>query len=291
MNHRDVNRSRRGRPRRAVILIFVLLLLSVCGSICGQFVSKVLRLNVKAVASEKEIQQRWAIISLRRSVLEDANTLMSLSNAGAVNASSDQATVLRLSIRLSDSDYSLQLEDESAKLPLQRLLVENRHESLRPVLRELAPRAGNLKSVLPRNASSWKQIFSTPSLGSPRLSLAWLQNAVPELTLHSDGRINIRGCRDAALNALWRYKFGAEAPRELHEVRRNPILQDLRSISNASNLSPTEFEFLQSWCSISSNTFSLWLDGTNEDGYGFTAIYFRRSVPGFADEQFGFHSP
>jgi hypothetical protein len=281
------NPKRKRAEHRGLILVFVLLMLAICGSVSAQHASKIIRLTSQVALAEQEMQSRWSVVSLRRALLENPESLFATNGVRQPGVKS----VVRLRIRLSDKDFATQLEDESAKLPVQVLLKEGRPEQLRSVLRDLSGGIASLQPTLGKSASQWSQIFRLDEALSPRDSLSRMQQLASRMTLYSDGRLNIRYCDAETLDALWKYKLGIGAPPEIHDLRIHASVTDIRSLIAASGVSSAHAKTLEQYCSMTSNSHSLWIDRTNSTGFGFTAIYYKRTQAGFADEHFGSNSP
>jgi hypothetical protein len=276
-----------GTRRGGFTLVFVLLMLAICGALGAQYASKVIRLNGQANNAEREMQSRWAVLSLRNTMLESPQFLLAMNQRGSEGI----RTVVRLRIRLSGKDYATQLEDESAKLPVNALLKSVQQDSLRDVLREVSDGKLPLKIVIAKDASNWSQVFEVDGTLKPRDSLWALQRTVPRLTLHSDGLLNIRLCDAKTLNGLWKSKLGIPAPKEIHDLRLRDQVQDIQTLVGLSGLSRQHGQILEEYCTLQSSTYSLWIDATNQNGFGFTAIYIRRTSTFHEDQHFGFHSP
>ena len=289
----SVNRLDNKRPlRRGVILVFVLAILAICGAIYSQFASKVIRLNSNAAATERELQSRWASVSLRRALLDNAALL--LQNESRVSEEAPQLETLASSsflLQLNQINYAITVDDESGKLPIAALLKQHTPEKVRGVIRELAGGRAILQPILPKDLTHWPQVFQNSGNNILHRSLAELHAMTQKMTLWSDGKLNIRSCNDETLDALWRTKFGVSATKDLHTLRHNVAFNNLSSLAAASGLGPSQTEFLMQWAATYSNTYSIWIDAAKQTGSGFTAIYVKRSKLGFAEEHFGFHNP
>ena len=113
-------RGVRVRPRSGVILVLVLLMLTLCASIAAQVASRTIRLTGQAADSQRELQSRWAMVSLRRSILNDAQALLTDRSSDPISARS--IAMREDSILLGGVRYQLILQDESAKAPIARML-------------------------------------------------------------------------------------------------------------------------------------------------------------------------
>lgn len=277
---------RSARRRSGVILVLVLLMIALCAAISSQIATRVIRLSGQAADAQKEAQHRWAAVSLRRTCLELAPALLTVQDG----ATDRQLQKRSFSILLSGNLFEVTVQDESAKLPIQRLLKQYSTESLRPTVRQLAGSQASLRAVFPKSPTDLSEIMFAPNTHDTSASLRhWL--AVSErMTLWTDGKINARVASTETLHGLWRLRFKMEAPEAILALgdHRGGSLTDYLS---KSTLTPSQAQFAANWLTDRSNTYSLWIDAPSPSGKSFTAIYVRRRSDGFADEQFGFHLP
>jgi hypothetical protein len=200
------------RKKRGIILVLVLLLLALCGSVASQIAAQVIRLSGQAALAQQELQQRWAIVSIRRSLFKNAPDIL------------EQSTTANLSILLGSDRYSVLLQDESSKLPLRHLLRTGPQERIKNLIRNLGNGGEPLKT-LSTDASQLAQIFEQPSSMNPLDRFSEWNRYAEKLTLWSDGRLNILSCSPETLDALWKFRFGRAAPKQIHTVRGDAIKQ------------------------------------------------------------------
>jgi hypothetical protein len=273
--------------RRGVILVLVLLLIAICGTVTSQIFSRVTRLSGQAADAQRELQNRWSIVSLRRTLLIAAPKLLSVRDKEAIVPIRER----EFRVLLSGTRYSVTLQDESSKVPYKRLMASYSSEQLKPFLRSLVGDAFILKSVLPKRPTMLSEIADRKGVYAGSESLQSWQQLGDTLTLWTEGPINLRTAPKEVIDELWRLQFHREAPESVGLLGQSNPENGFGDQVRSAGLSPTEAQFATVWFGNESNTYSLWIDAANERGSGFTAIYVRHRAPGFADEQYGFHYP
>lgn len=282
------NRSR--HPRSGVILVLVLLMLTLCACIASQVASRTIRLTGQAADSQRELQSRWAIISIRRSILNDASTLL-------IDKTTDPTTAKLMAHRedniiLGGNRYQLILQDESAKAPIARMLQNKNQQEVKPILRRFLQGRTILKSDIPAKPTQWSEIVDLTSSKSTSNSFANLLEATQRMTLWSDGRLNIMTADRETLDAVWRYQFNAAAPESIANVgNSDTVKSNLDTSFKALGLTARQSEFATAWLTTTSSSYSLWISQSTPQSSGMATIYVRNSQPGYAEEHFGFHLP
>jgi hypothetical protein len=273
------------RHRRAVILVLVLLLIALSATIASQVASHTIRLSSQAARSEKEMQERWAIVSMRRTLLDGASSIL-------VAPGTNPETVVPIpasefDVVLSRVHYHLVLQDESAKAPVARMLGTKPEQEVKPLLRELLGSRALLRPVIASKPSRWMDVVQGSRQGVSEASefLQWGRSA----TLWSDGQVNVLTADRRALDAIWRLQLGRSVSeplvRSLEEIRRSGQRVSVDQIG----LSDQEKQRLGNWLTTSSNCFSLLIHRTADGNPTNRWLYVKRTSPGFADESFGFH--
>ncbi len=271
--------------RSGFVLVLVLLMLTLCGAIVGQFASRVIRLSGQAARAHKELQERWAVVSLRRTCLSQAPMLLGESPSG-------KPTIKRaMTFVLSGEQYDVSLEDESAKLPVHRMLMVSNTERVKTSMRDVVPSHEIMNPVWPSRPTNLADLFSRPQGLSQFDHLKRWNQIAENITLWSDGTLDFRKCEDATLNCLWHFRFGHPIPDVLTEARNINGSESLMEWLKKRGVDARESEFAELWLQPKGTTYSMWLSSTKQDGNGFTAIYVKRSTAGFADQHFGFHFP
>ena len=281
------------KPRRrpsGVILVLVLLMLTLCACIASQVASRTIRLTGQAAESQRELQSRWAIVSMRRSILNEASLLLK-------DTTSDPTSTRSLAVRedsvvLGGNRYQLILKDESAKAPIARMLKGKNQQEVKPILRQLLRGRAILRSNIQTKPTQWSEIIDLSSSESSSGSFASLLAATQRMTLWSDGRLNIMTADLETLDAVWRYRFNAPAPDYLTSLRQTGASANLQDSNlKAYGLSEQQREFAATWLTATSTCYSLWMTHSAINFNSQTMIYVRSSQLGYAEESFGFHHP
>ena len=275
------------RRSSGMILVLVLLMIALCGAIVSQIASRVIRLSGQAADAQRESRHRWAAVSIRRTCLDLAPTLLT-------QTFEQQSTPVQqrsFSIFLGGTRFEVNIQDESAKLPVQRLIRQYSLESIKPPIRTLVGNRAVLRSVFPRNATQMKDILDSPKTNDTSTSLRFWNDVSQRMTLWSDGRVNVLTAEPSTLDALWQLEFNRRVPDEILAIGQQAVPNNFNEFVRTLGLSSSQTRFAREWLSTSSNTYSVWIDSPNQFSKSFTAIYVRRRSEGFADEQFGFHLP
>ena len=270
-----------------MILVLVLLMIALCGAIVSQIASRVIRLSGQAADAQRESRHRWAAVSIRRTCLDLAPTLLT-QTLEQVSMPVQQRS---FSILLGGTRFEVNIQDESAKLPIQRLIRQYSLESIKQPIRTLAGNRAILRSVFPKNPTLMKDIVDIPTTNDTSASLRFWNQVSQRMTLWTDGRVNVVTADQSTLDALWQLEFKSSVPDEILAIRQQPMANNFNEFLMTLGLTSSQTQFAREWFTTNSNTYSVWIDSPNLSGKSFTAIYVRRRSAGFADEQFGFHLP
>ena len=288
----NVPSSRKSPPRKrpGVILVLVLLMLTLCASIAAQVASRTIRLSGQAADSQRELQSRWAIVSIRRSILNEARSLLTATNTEppSSKAIANRETVLVLGgIR-----YQLILQDESAKAPISRMLQAKNQQQVKPILRQLLNGRAILQSNIPAKPTQWREIVDLPDSDSSIRSFENLFAITQNMTLWSEGRLNVMTAEKETIDALWRFQFNSPAPESITNLHQTePAIELTTANAQSLDLSVSQSEFAANWLTTTSSSYSLWIVQTKPNSNGQAILYVRRSQTGYAEEHFGFHTP
>jgi hypothetical protein len=273
--------------RCGVILVIVLLMLALAATIAAQVASHTIRLTAQAASSEREMRERWAIVSLRRTILQNAASL--LTTEGSIQNQSRFLATREDSIVLAGSRYQMILQDESSKIPVSRVTQSFGPLESKQFLRQFLRTGLILRPVIPKSPTQWQEVVDTD-----RLPANLLGNTMTEvgrqLTLWSDGRINVMTADLSVLDAVWQAQFKAPIPETFLAVREGTLGNNRENMWSNLGLSERELAFANSWFKTVSSCHSLWLSrevpGRDRT---LTALYVRRGEQGFSDEHFGIH--
>lgn len=287
----------RSRSRSGVILILVLLFLTLSAVVVAQSHSAVMRRNSLASDAEKELQERWAITSLRSALL-DQSEISPLAAIYSTNSETQSGTfpsdLHKWSghIVLSGLRYELSLFDENAKIPASLILADRNDLDSRRVLNEAISQATRLKIPLPKSADSMSDLLELDtSLKLDERFRILLQSAELVSTC-SDGKINFWSTTDDVINLVWNWRFGNNAPAQL--LKRKEWNRDQPLAANFASLGLTnsDTQFALSVFTDRTTTHSLWIEQRRANGKsGFCGYYVARLISGFSDNHFGYHWP
>lgn len=285
--------------RRGVILVFVLLFLALCSAVLVRSHSLVTRSLLQAAQSEKELQNRWARVSLRRGLLMRSDSLLEVPSLisestareknGLILATSNRLANWQVDLVLSGSRYIAKLEDENAKLPLNRLHASKNFELWRSEVRSLIAGHANLKqSLTSRKLIRWGDVFqASPDTFESSRQLAEFDGATKYITLFTNDLVNYRNAPTPVLNSLWRIYFSRNAPGCILDMRRIQSPFNIAQYCRANGLSEAESAFAEEVLSDTSRCTSLTISQLLGDGFTVTSRYYRRMQEGYADDQFG----
>jgi hypothetical protein len=273
------------RPKQGFVLVFVLLMLTLAAAIAGQASSRTVRLVGQAASSQRELQARWAVVSIRRSVLSQARELLT---SESQSTGEPPSAARRWQVNLSGASYDIVLEDESAKAPIRRFLQSKSQVEVKPVLRKLIETPAILSSVIPPNIDRWQQVFTLPPSVSQSQSLSQLRNSLSRSTLWSDGRINLRTADPSVIDAAWQLQFNASAPSFLQNMKLANENVTIDSLVLTLGLPERQSDWARQWLSLESTCHSVWIQQTNPQRSSFSGVFVRVGQQGFADEHFGF---
>ena len=285
------SKSAVSRRRSGVILVLVLLMLTLCATIAAQVTSRTIRLSGQAADSQRELQSRWAIVSIRRSILNEAPALLMWHGGPHREPSSHKPIPFREeTIALGGNRYTLILQDESAKAPISRMLQNKNQQEVKPILRQLIQGKAMLQSNLPSNPTQWRQVLNIPGSPASTDSFVNLLAATDRMTLWSDGRLNILTAKRETLDAVWRYQFNAPAPDFFVSLQHVVApTESFETLLREQGLSERQLDFATKWLTTTSSSYSLWISQSVANRIGTPIVYVRRKQQGYAEEHFGFH--
>ena len=277
------------RQSAGAILVLVLLLIALCGAVTSQIASRVIRLSGQAADAQVEAQRRWAAVSMRRTFLNMApKILANLSQDPNIRLPPVQQR--SISVVLGPDRYSVTIQDESAKVPIGRVLTKFPIEQVKPLIRSLAGSGVSLRNVFPAQPTRMSDIIDRKYSGDTSASIRYWQSTSQQMTLWSDGKMNVMTAYPESLKELWQLKFKSTIPDSVLEMRNQEHSNDVSDSVQGLGLSENQSSFMLDWFTVSSSTYSVWIN-TESGSKSFTAIYVRRRANGFADENIGFHFP
>jgi hypothetical protein len=184
---------------------------------------------LEAESAERELQRRWAVTSMRATLLGRLESLLAELEGFDPNAPPDKqrlpAPARGLTVELGDARYDLVVTDEQAKLNANRLLRANTRGQAESAIRELTG-AAPASVVRVRPTRGVKAVFGYGQLfhgvapgqlvGQPdRGGLA------RNVTCWGDGKVNIARAPEDVIVRACRREVGPRVVRLLLEHRRN----------------------------------------------------------------------
>lgn len=295
-SQRGVKKSR-SRSRSGVILILVLLFLTLSAVVVAQSHSAVIRRSSIASDAEKELQERWAITSLRSALLDqsDVSPLANLAPSNVempAGVSSPDLHKWSGHIVLSGLRYDLSLFDENAKIPASLILSDRNDLDTRRVLNQAISEAARLKIPLPKSADTISDLLDLDTSLTPDERFRILLQSAELVTTCSDGKINFWSTTDDVINLLWNWKFGNNAPAQLLNRQEWNRDQPLSVTFASLGITNSDKQFALSVFTDRTTTHSLWIHQRRANGKsGFCGYYVARLINGFSDNHFGYHWP
>jgi hypothetical protein len=287
------------RANRGVMLVFVLLFLALCSVVLVHSHSMVTRSMLQAAQSEKELQGRWARISMRRQFLAHADPLLespttyvgmkSASSNGLVHATSLRLEGLQANVILSGSRYSVSLEDENAKLPLNRLLSDKAFELWRSEVRGLVGNQARLRIKLESSRiQRWHDVFQPSVIGENSGSIETSNyDATRYVTIFTNDLVNYRNAPTPVLNALWKVYFQKNVPASILEMRKYQAPFHIAAYCRANGMSESEAAFANAVLTAEGRCYSLTISQRLPSGELIAHRYYVRTKEGYADDHFG----
>lgn len=272
--------------RNGVVLVLVLLLLALSAAIVSQICFRVTSLTNQAILAEKELRHRWSMTTLRKSYLAAAPRFFA-----DVNREANFVSTLSGRIILNRTAYELVLRDESAKLPVNRLFETENRERVLAGMDDVIEGNLHLRSDAPLRVSRWSDVFDLERSKDARMRWSQLQLSTDNLTLWSEGQVNVTRCSDQVLLSLWKSLFRISIPESFQRDRNKLDRAGVRESVARSGLSERDAERALSWVSAESNAFSLWISPGDASDLGPTAIYVWQRFDGYADNHFGYFDP
>lgn len=256
-----------------------------------------MRRSAIASDAEKELQERWAITSLRSALLDqsDISPLAPLAPANIEMPAGDPPPYLPKwsgHIVLSGLRYDLSLFDENAKIPASLILSDRNDLDSRRVFSQAISQSARLKIPLPKSADTIGDLLDLdPSLEPDERFRILLQSA-ELVTTFSDGKINFWSTTDDVIDSLWNWKFGNNAPAQFLKRQEWNRDQPLAVTFASLGLTNSDKQFALLVFTDRSTTNSLWIQQRRSNGRpGFCGYYVARLTNGFSDSHFGFHWP
>ncbi len=257
------------RPkRRGFVLIMVLVLLAVIGLLLTGVARHSLRLTAEAASAQDDLQQRWGLVSLRRTLALRAGTLQTqrMAECLAEKQPYESPFPWKSKVELGQQSFEFTVDVEDRKLNLNRLSALRGNASLQEALAALSTLS--FASVLrPTQVSdahffgeasydSWGQVFDFTRIPGERPLDAVLQQVSPKLTLWGNGRLSFRDAPAQVLQTACGNRVSGTTMASLETLRQDLTL-DLQAVLDQSKASASERRELEHWLTDEISTYSL----------------------------------
>jgi len=284
------------RERSGVLLLVVVACILIAGLAMVGIARQSLRMATAAVNTESELQQRWGVISLQRTLLKGAPVIFKNSDKASLIAGSKGPfpSKVRSEVLLGGIKFNLLLADEEAKLNLNsayhrrgkntaQQLAERMKGvgALRVRLMPEVPSADNRQrndsgasdeesaeseTSLPAAFRHWGQVFDLASISVAVPPGQMIPNASSKLTCWGRGAVNITRAPDEIIEETCRTALGPGVARKLvSQYRENPT-QNIRQIAVLLKVDEEDVNALRQLATTESATYSLWLESTSLNG-------------------------
>ncbi len=252
------------RPQGFVLLIVVITLAIAC-ILFYQLATLSFAKIREVIEDERELRQRWTLVSFRRAMLPRANDLQGRIerglNSGRSGSSSGNTQIVRATqevIKINGQAVEFRVEDESAKLKLPALLEERPEQEASRIVGRLMARSrafvkreifvgGERPSVW-----NWYDIFEEEALSGRELL-----RATDAMTLWGDGRLNVMRADQTVLDEAWRSVFGHLPPRELIDARQGYPRDSWKDLRERLSLRQSQLKLADRWFTGTSSCYSL----------------------------------
>lgn len=260
MNVRKVRTRKPAVTRSGFILLTVIILLMLVSLILTRVAIVSLRKVGEVQANEQELQQRWAVTSLRQYCERAASSLLS-PQRGADSGTLRQGEVSAVAFeQLAGIDWEIWVQNESAKLNPAWAVEQRPLKDVLEALGGVIPKGG------PGRLRTANEIayFSPESRGSFEYWLeaktgASYRQLTEDMTLWGDGRLDVLSARSEVLDAAWRLYFGRSAPAELHALKDQQQVPVWRNVLQAVSLRESELAIANRNFTVGRSVTSVWL--------------------------------
>lgn len=251
--------------RKGFTLLIVVTMLAIVCLLFYQLAQVALGTMQKVAEREKEMRERWTLVSTRKAVLHQVSAALATQERQANLAQTDMqqsAGAIYLSdcslqFDINGTQVRIAARDENAKLYVPGLLQirpgrESGHliERLQkgrslPVRRD----AFETEGLVP---SSWQDVFDVSEAGTHSL-----QAATDRVTLWGSGRLNVFRADEEVVSECWRELFGHFPPRELMDARDVYPPLEWSTLRQRLNLREQQLALADAWLGTQSDCFSV----------------------------------
>jgi hypothetical protein len=265
--------TREPKKPAGFVLLLSLLLICLVATLLAGLARYSLERSLQLSDRAQEQQQRWAEISLRRSLVQSAAAVFHQVTQQARQPGETVASPypLERSFFLGDCELFVRIEDESTKVNLNRLQTFRHQEALLSSISQLSsaahqvwlrptPTGGHTFQRLP--LASWGQVFDLKQLPHDQV-LDWSRHSTRFLTLWGNGHVNLHFAAPEVLRAVLGPEVRPSTLKKLFEQRQKSPEATVADLIKTIEPSDAERRELSRWLADTSSTFSIWMETRN----------------------------
>lgn len=253
---------------RGFVLVYVLLLLALCGILLARTARENLDLHLRLAERARRLEERWTDRSLRKALSASTPELFRTALAEFRSRPADDReppSSIRASLTLNGRRTDLLLCDETAKLDanvVRRTAPGRAQEILRRLVEGGAGEAVGIRPLAPVSAGGnvprgddLEPLFT----GGPNLTPFDLAEAARNITVYGAGKLQYHNASDLALETLARLLFEPDEAEALVSIRRAMPEKSLRDATAGIALDEREREAISRYFTEASDTYSVWI--------------------------------
>jgi hypothetical protein len=255
--------KRASKSRGGFVLLMVIVLVGLTGLLLAKLAQRSLSVGQRVADRLDELQVRWATTTLEQVIAYQAMPLIDRQLNGQ-DSRPPFGLPLRIELPLGNNVYQLVIDDESAKVNLNRIFALNGANGLLQTLSRLG--LGDVAATLPTRSlagqehlESWGQIVSPELMPINTDPSTWLINRMQSVTLWGNGTLNINRASDHALDTVCQPAIGPLKTSKLLTLRSEEPQMKLEELIAKLDLKSAERGRLQIWLAETSGSASVWL--------------------------------
>lgn len=266
--------KQRRLTRPSFVLLIVVMLLAVTCIVLYQISAIAMRRVGESVRHERELQKRWSIASLRRSLLPQAGQILVARELAAadVDGQSNKDGLRPVVVQRVDAElllngdvYQIALHDESSKFAAATAIERNGSRGYEAVSDILTEKGLMIRSELQQERQlqqpvSWRDIV----FGS--VSPTDIAILTEDMTLWGDGKLSVYRSSDRVFERMWFMVFGRFPPTEIIETRQGYPRLSFQELKTRLDLREDDQRLFDSRFTDRSRCFSLFIHCLSEHG-------------------------
>ncbi len=277
------------REKHGFVLLIVVITLAIACLLLYQLAGVSFERIRWAVDGEKNLRNRWALVSLRQTLLTSGPAVLHSAEQrknllkGNAGTKAEYVHELLGEVRLADIDFQVLIEDESAKLNVPALIASRPEVEVKQYLDRLTP-AGRVrpKRILKTAGPwCWDDVFEIES------GTEGLEQVTSRVTLWGNARLNIYRADQETLHVAWRAAFGHFPPSELPKALEEYPPLPWEKLVGGLGLRQEDQIIVNRWFSNESSCFSLSIRPRENNRDENTRIGGKRFVMDRGDLHFG----